>query len=100
MVEGNKINSEIIQDEIRGQLNSLYERFMKNIGEDRLKVMISKMSKLEQKKKEDIHELKLVLPKDNKLSNWEKAGFISVAVILESALVLAGIFAIFAIVKK
>ena len=73
-------------------LRSIYDTFMMKFGEDKLKVMISKMSI--QQEKESVRELKLVPPKDNKLSNWEKAGFISVAIILESTLILAGIFSI------
>lgn len=80
-------------------LNYLYEKFMLRFGESKLTAMITKM-KPSEKKKEEAHELKLTPPKNNKLSNWEKAGFISVTVILESVLILGGIFAILALVKK
>lgn len=83
-------------------LRSIYDTFMMKFGEDKLKVMITKMTleEINEKEKESVRELKLVPPKDNKLSNWEKAGFISVAIILESTLLLAGIFSILALVKK
>ena len=80
-------------------LNYLYERFMMTFGEEKLKVMFSKMHSYEEKELDKHKELKLEPPKNNKLSNWEKAGFISVAIVLEGTLLLVGIFSILALVK-
>lgn len=81
-------------------LGFLYQEFMKRFGENKLQIMISKGKTLEQQTKDDVRKLKLTPPKNNKLSNWEKAGFISVAIIIESSLILGGLFAILALVKK
>ena len=81
------------------KLNYLFNQFMMLFGEDKLRVMYSKASSLE-KENDNVKKLKLEPPKDNKLTNWERAGFISVAVILEGTLLLAGIFSILALVKK
>lgn len=83
---------------IPGNLRYFNELFIKKFGMEKLKYMKDKVKPMDLEK-ENVKRLELRPPK-NKMSNLEKAGFISVAVILEGSLILVGILSILAVIKK
>lgn len=98
---------------IPGELEVIYELYVglakesSKFTNSRMNALLVRKSNIDALKPKEMKKDKIVdndhikrLTKNDKLTGLEKAGFISVAIILEASVIIGGIIAILAVVKK